>query len=70
VKSLFILTFLSVLPVEVLIRERLAIDALASGAVVICKVPALAHKVWNDAMENGAFVTISWLACAKSSEIF
>ena len=41
---------------EVLIRELLAVDGLAAGAVAGGEVAALAHEVGDDAVEGGALV--------------
>jgi hypothetical protein len=50
--------------------ELLAVNALATGSVVVCEIPPLAHKSWNDAVENGLSVTKPLFACAQSTEIF
>lgn len=53
-----------VLQTEVLIGELVAIDRLASSAVVVGEIAALAHEVWNDAMETGSLVAETLLAGA------
>ena len=40
----------------VLVRELLAVDGLAAGAVAGGEVAALAHEVGDDAVEGGALV--------------
>ena len=52
-----------VLQDEVLVRELLAVDALAPGAVVVREVPALAHESGYDAVEGRAGEAESLLAC-------
>lgn len=59
-----------VLQAEVLIGELVAIDGLASSAVVVGEIAALAHEVWNDAMETGSLVAETLLAGAQGTEIF
>lgn len=54
---------------EVLIRELVAVDGLASGAVARGEVAALAHKLRDNAMKVGAFVAESFLASAESAEV-
>lgn len=58
-----------VLQAEVLIGELVAIDGLASSAIVIGEIAALAHEVWNDAMETGALIAEALLAGAQGTEI-
>jgi hypothetical protein len=41
---------------EILVLELLAIDALAAGAIALCKVPTLDHERLYDSMEDRAFV--------------
>lgn len=59
-----------VLQAEVLIGELVAVDGLASSAVVVGEIASLAHEVWNDAMETGSLVAETLLAGAQSTEIF
>jgi len=58
-----------VLQTEVLIGELVAIDGLASSAVVVGKIATLAHEVWNDAMETRSLVAKALLAGAQSTEV-
>lgn len=44
------------LQLEILIREALAEDGLATGAVEIGEIAALQHKVVDDAMEHAALI--------------
>jgi hypothetical protein len=41
---------------EVLVRELLAVDGLAAGAVALCEVTGLAHELGDDAVERAPFV--------------
>ena len=43
---------------EVFIRELLAVDALASGAVAAREVPALAHERGDDAVEFRSLLVV------------
>jgi hypothetical protein len=54
-------SLLSVLHLEVLVREGSAIDALTSSAVEVCEVTALHHEAFDHSMEDAAFV-VQWLA--------
>jgi len=53
-----------VLELEVLVLELVAIDGLASSAVVVGEVSALAHEVGDDAVEGRALVPESLLSGA------
>lgn len=54
---------------EVLIRELLSINALATSSIALGEVTTLTHEVWNDAMEFTSFEANALLKGAKSSEI-
>lgn len=54
---------------EVLILEFVSINRLATGAVVICEVSALAHEVGNDAVECRALVSVALFAGAQCTEV-
>lgn len=60
----------SVLQGEVFILEFISIDGLASSAVVVGEVTALAHEVRDDAMESRALESVALLAGAQSTEVF
>jgi hypothetical protein len=64
------LTWASVLQLEVLVSELLSVDALATGAVVLGEVTALAHEIRDDAVEGGALVAKALLTSAQSTEVF
>ena len=53
-----------VLQNKVLILKFVAVDRFSASAIVIGEVTALAHKVWNDAMERATLVTETFLARA------
>lgn len=55
---------------EVLILELVAIDGLATGAVVVLEVTTLAHEVRNHTVEGGALVAEALLSGAQSTEVF
>lgn len=59
-----------VLQGEVLVLELVAVDGLATGAVVVGEVATLAHEVGDDTVEGGALVAEALLACAQSPEVF
>ena len=44
---------------EVLVGERITVDAPAAGAVPAIKVPALHHEALDDPMEGGIEVSVS-----------
>jgi hypothetical protein len=46
-----------VLVLEVLVGELCAVDALATGSVVVGEVASLQHEAWDHAVEAGALVT-------------
>jgi len=54
---------------KVLIRELLAVDRLAAGAIATSEVTALQHELRNDAMEGRALVAEALLASAESAEV-
>lgn len=54
---------------EVFISKLVAIDGFATGAIVICEIATLAHKVGNDTMERRALVTETLFTGAESTEI-
>lgn len=54
----------SVLQDEVFVGEFLAVDGLATSAIVVRKVSALEHEVGDYAVECGALVTEAFLARA------
>ena len=45
------------LELEVLIGKLFAVDALATGSVVVGEVASLQHEAWDHAVEAGALVT-------------
>lgn len=64
------------LQLEVLVLELLAVDALAPGAVVCCKVSTLDHELLDDTVKPGALVVQglarladAFLACAEGAEV-
>jgi len=59
----------SVLELEVLVLELVAVDGLAAGPVVVGEVPPLAHEVGDDSVESRATVPKAFLSSAKGSEI-
>lgn len=58
-----------VLQGEVLVLEFVAVDGLATSAVVVGEVSALAHEVGDDAVECGALVAVAFLAGAQGAEV-
>ena len=58
------------LELEVFICEFLAIDGLATSAIVVREVSSLTHEVGDDPMEGTSLVSVSLLSSAESSEIF
>uniref|UniRef100_A0A8C6SUZ7 Uncharacterized protein n=1 Tax=Neogobius melanostomus TaxID=47308 RepID=A0A8C6SUZ7_9GOBI len=54
---------------EVLVSKHFSVDGLSSGAVVPCKVAALAHEFGDDAVETGAFVAEALLSGAQGAEV-
>lgn len=59
-----------VLQDEVLVGELLAVDGLATSAVVVREVAALQHEVGDDTVEGGALVTEAFLSGAQGTEVF
>lgn len=60
----------SVLQDEVFVGEFLAIDGLATSAIMVREVSALEHEVGDHAMECGALVAEAFLARAQRTEVF
>jgi len=58
-----------VLELEVLVGELLAVNGLAARAVALGEVAALAHEVFDDAVEAGAREAEALLAGAQSTEV-
>merc|ERR1712035_295929 len=59
----------SVLELEVLVLEPVTVDGLATSAVVVGEVTALAHELLNDAVERGALVAEALFSSAESAEV-
>lgn len=59
----------SVLDVEVLVGELLAVDGLATGAVTTGEITTLKHELGDDAVESRALVAEALLAGAESAEV-
>lgn len=55
------------LDLEVLIRELLAVDGLATGAVAIGEVTTLDHELLDNAVEGRALVAVALLAGSQSA---
>ena len=47
-----------VLVLEVLIGELCAVNALATGSVVVGEVTSLKHEPWDNAVKTRAFVSV------------
>jgi len=60
---------LGVLQLEVLVREFVAVDALAASAVALGEVTALDHELLDDTVEVGALVAEALLAGSKGTEV-
>lgn len=58
-----------VLELKILVLELVAIDRLATSAVVVGEVAALAHEVWNDTMERAVLEAEALFACAQCTEV-
>jgi len=58
-----------VLQAEILVLELVAVDGLATSAVVVGEVATLAHEVGDHTVEGGALVTETFLSGAKGTEI-
>jgi hypothetical protein len=54
---------------KVLIRKLVAVNALATRAIVIGKVTALAHEIGNDAMEGRLRKAKAFFARAQGSKV-
>ena len=54
---------------EVLILELVSVDGLSASAISSCEVTTLDHKLLDDTMEARPFVTKSFLASRKGTEI-
>ena len=63
-------TWASVLQGKVLILKLVAIDGLATSAIVVCEVTTLAHELGDDTVERGALEAETTLASAESAEVF
>ena len=48
-------------PVQILVLELAAVDAVAAGAIAIGDVAALDHEFVNDAVKGGQPICKSWL---------
>ena len=59
----------SVLEAKIFVLKFVAVNRLATGAVVVGKITTLAHKVWDDTMEYGALEAKTFLAGAQGTEI-
>lgn len=55
---------------EVLILELVAVDGLATCAVVVLEVTTLAHKVRNHTVEGGTFIAEALLSGAQGTKVF
>ena len=60
---------LGVLQLEVLIRELVAVDALAASAVALGEVTTLDHELLDNTVEAGALVAVALLAGSKGTEV-
>jgi hypothetical protein len=58
-----------VLQSEVFVSELGAVDGLATGAIVVSEIAALAHETGDDAVEAGAGKAKALFASAESTEI-
>lgn len=58
-----------VLELEVLVLELVAVDRLATSAVVVGEVASLAHEVRDDTVESAALVAEALLARAQRAEV-
>jgi hypothetical protein len=58
-----------VLQRKVLVLELVAVDRLASSAIVVGEVASLAHEVGNDTVECGALVAVALLAGAQRAKV-
>lgn len=59
-----------VLQHEILISKLLAVDGLASSAIVICEVTSLQHEVGDDTVEGGPLVAETLLPSTQGTEVF
>jgi len=62
-------TRLGVSSLEVLIRELLTVDRLATRAIAASEVTALQHELRDDSVERGPFVAEALLAGAEGTEV-
>jgi hypothetical protein len=53
---------LGVLELEVLIRELLAVNGLATSSVTVGEITTLDHELLDDTVEGGALVSVAILA--------
>ncbi len=63
------LTRSSMLQLEVLVGELVAVDTLSAGSVVVGEVSSLAHEVGDDPVEGGALVAEALLVGAERAEV-
>ena len=54
---------------EVLVRELVAVDGLATSSVVVGEVTTLAHEVGDDPVEGGALEAETLLSGAEGAEV-
>ena len=59
----------SVLEVEVLVGKVTPVDGVSSSPVTAFEITTLDHEILDDTMEEGTFVTETFLAGAKCLEI-
>ena len=55
---------------EILIIKFLAIDALATGTIMVYEVTTLAHKSQSYSVKAGTFITKSFLPSAQNTKVF
>jgi hypothetical protein len=58
-----------VLELEVLIRELVAVDGLATGSVAVGEITALDHELLDDTVESGALISETLLASGQSATV-
>lgn len=57
------------LELKVLIRELVAVNALAASAIALGEVTALNHELLDHTVEGGALVAVALLAGSKGTEV-
>jgi len=62
-------TGLSVLELEILVFELVAVNAFTASSVLVGEVTALQHEVWDNSVEWRVLVAESLLAGSQSSEV-